>query len=386
MKYIVFILIATLSLSCVNNASKEISKAGQFNYSIDLNISGLRGPVILLDRTTFEPVQTVYPNNEIFKIEGKLPKEKMHATFVLHFPCKYPDPYFFPVAEACAINFWMDKETKIKADYDSLLFADVTNAHTDAVEAFKKKHLPAVVEFDAFNKEGLKTSEESSDEEQIAYANKGNALLEKVQNEVLAKAGNFTTSEEMAVIIAEWGANIGIDKLDSLGKLLSPDVKRTAAYARIVAISDYMKKQANPPSLKVGDRAPIFNLPDEKGNLHGLSAFKGKYLVIDFWASWCGPCKREMPFMKELYHKYHKHGLEMLAISTDQERDKWIKVMTDLDMPYLQLHDDKHEVADSYFVRGIPYVLLINPEGVIEAIERGEALEEKIKDVLNINS
>ena len=90
--------------------------------------------------------------------------------------------------------------------------------------------------------------------------------------------------------------------------------------------------------------------------------------------------------MKELYHKYHEHGLEMLAISTDQERGEWIEAMNKLNMPYLQLHDNKHKAADSYFVKGIPYVLLLNPEGTIVAIERGEALEEKIKEVLNINS
>lgn len=386
MKYVFFILIAALTVSCLNKADKEIDKVEEFNYSIDLNVSGLRGPVILLDRTTFEPVKTVYSRNESFKMEGTLPMDKMHATFVLHFPSKYSNPYFYPTSEACAINFWMDRETKIVANYDSLLFADVSNIHTNAVETFKDKYLPSVVEFDEFNMESLKVSERRSEKEQIAYASKGNALLEKVRNELLAKTGNFLSSEEMAVILAEWGGQLGVEKLDSLGDLLSPEVKESAAYARVIAISDYIKKQSTPPSLKVGDRAPMFSLPDEKGDLHELSGFKGKYLVIDFWASWCGPCKKEMPFMKELYHKYHEHGLEMLAISTDQERGEWIEAINKLNMPYLQLHDNKHEAADSYFVKGIPCVLLLNHEGTIVAIERGEALEEKIKEVLNINS
>ena len=386
MKCLFIIIIAILATACCEQNDKESTKEEKFHYSIDLNVAGLKGPVILLDRTTREPVQTVYSKSEKFELEGELPLDKMHATFVLHFPSKYSNPYFYPIKEACAVNFEMDSLTTIVAHYDSLLFAKIENVHMKDVESFKKKNFPAIIEFEQFNMQGLKSSngERRSTEEQKAYAKRGNALLKAVSDEIISNAGSYADSEEMAVIIAEWGGQIGVEKLDSLAALLSPTVKETAAYKRIIAVSDYIKKQAAPLSLKVGGEAPNFSLPDEKGNIHSLSDFKGKYLVIDFWASWCGPCKKEMPFMRELYERYHSKGLEMLAISTDSDRSKWIKANQQLNMPYLQLHDEKGEASKSYYVKGIPFVLLINPEGVITAIKRGEELEGQIKKVLNI--
>jgi peroxiredoxin len=378
-----FAICFALSLTSCEKKS-ENKKVDSFHYSISLDVANLRGPVILLDRTTNEPVKTIYSRTPEFTMEGELPLDKMHASFVLHFPSKYSNPYFYPVKDACAIDFYMDKETVIKAHYDSLLFADVNNDHMSKVEQFKRTNFPAVVEFEKFNKQSLKESdgERRSEEEQIAYANKGNALLDAVRKEVIHKAGNYSDREEMAVLLANWGGQIGLEKLDSLGALFQPSVKETAAYKRVVGVSDYMKRQQAPQSLEAGQMAPKFTLKDAEGKEHSLADFKGKYLVIDFWASWCGPCKKEMPFMKELYEKYHAKGLEMLAISTDNDRNAWLKAMKKLNMPYLQLHDKNGDVAANYFVRGIPYVLFISPKGDIIAIQRGEALEALIKKEL----
>ena len=365
---------------------KEEVKTDTFKYSISLDIANLRGPVILLDRTTNEPIKTIYSRTSEFKIEGELPLEKMHASYVLHFPSKYSNPYMYPVAEACAIDFYMDKNTTIKAHYDSLLFSNVENEHMNQIKAFKMENLPAVVEFETFNMNSFRDNdgERRSQKEQIAHANKGNALLDSVRKELIEKTGQFPNREEMAVVLANWGGQVGSEKFDSLSALFNEPVKHTAAYQRIIQVADYMKKQQAPKSLSLGEKAPAFTLKDAAGNEHSLSDFKGKYLVIDFWASWCGPCKKEMPFMKELYDKYHSKGLEMLAISTDQDPNAWKKAMNKLDMPYLQLHDKNGVASDSYFVRGIPYVLLIGPKGNIVAIERGEVLEEAIRKHLKL--
>jgi peroxiredoxin len=350
-----------------------------------MDIANLRGPVILLDRTTNEPIKTIYSKTPEFKIEGELPLDKMHASFVLHFPSKYSNPYMYPIAEACAIDFYMDKNTTIRAHYDSLLFSNVENKHTNGIKAFKLKQLPAVVEFEAFNKKSFREGgERRGEKEQIAYANKGNALLDAVSKELIKKTEQFSKSEEMAVVLASWGGQLGLKTFDSIAGKLDQSVQNTAAYKRVIAVSDYMKKQKVPQSLKVGDMAPKFALKDAEGNSHSLSDFKGKYLIIDFWASWCGPCKKEMPFMKELYHKYHLNGLEMLAISVDRDPNDWKKAMKKLNMPYLQLHDKNSKANNSYFVSGIPYVLLVGPKGDILAIERGEELEETIKKHLKL--
>ena len=87
--------------------------------------------------------------------------------------------------------------------------------------------------------------------------------------------------------------------------------------------------------------------------------------------------------MKELYKKYKSKGLQIAGVSTDKDRNKWTQALDKLQMPYLQLWDKNGNTSRSYFVRGIPYVLLINPKGVIVGIERGEELEKLLEKTLN---
>lgn len=84
--------------------------------------------------------------------------------------------------------------------------------------------------------------------------------------------------------------------------------------------------------------------------------------------------------MKRIYKKYHKKGLEMLSISLDYTKDKWLETKSNMNMPYLQLYDEYGKVADDYRVRGIPFVILIDPAGLILGIEKGKRLE----NLLNI--
>ena len=281
----------------------------------------------------------------------------------------------------------MDQQTSITAHYDSLLFAKVENDFMDSVNELKEKHFPNMVKLDEFSYQQLTRPKDHklTAEEHKANANYGNKLIKEVAEELKNKTHKFAHREEMVVLLVEWGGYLGVENFEIGLNQIDSSLKSTPIYQKAVRMMGKMKAQIEPQTLQVGDKAPSFNLPDEKGETHSLADYKGKYLVIDFWASWCGPCKKEMPFMKELYNKYHKHGLEMVAVSTDRKKNEWLKAVKELDMPYLQLHDNNNEASDSYFVSGIPYVLLINPEGVIEAIDRGEELEQKIVELFKLN-
>jgi peroxiredoxin len=356
-----------------------------FSYTISIDITKTQGAVILIDGTTREPVNIFYPKSPEFKIEGELPIEKMHDRFVLHFPSKYYDPNMFPVNKVGSVYIDMDRETKIVGHFDTLMLVKVENEYTNKLKQFKEQNFPTIIELKNFIMDGVygKSGGKRTAAEQKAYAEKGNALNLQVTNDLITKAGQFPKSEEMVIILAINGGGLGFAKLDSLTQLLDESVHQTKGYKKLLGLLDYMKSFSKPKSLEAGQVAPSFSLNDAEGNVHSLSDFKGKYVVLDFWASWCGPCKKEMPFMKKLYKKYHAKGLEMIAISTDKDRDAWLKAKNKLNMPYLQLHDKNGVAANSYFVRGIPYVLLIDPKGNILAIERGEALESLIKQKLN---
>ena len=113
---------------------------------------------------------------------------------------------------------------------------------------------------------------------------------------------------------------------------------------------------------------------------------KSKYVLIDFWASWCGPCRMEMPTVVEAYTKYHDKGLEVIGVSLDEDKDAWVKAIDELKMPWPQMSDLKgweSEACVTYHVQAIPANVLVDEKGKIIAKDlRGEELLNKMKELL----
>ena len=123
---------------------------------------------------------------------------------------------------------------------------------------------------------------------------------------------------------------------------------------------------STPESPRVGFRAPSFTLPDLHGNEVNLSDLRGKVVLINFWATWCGPCAIEMPSMEQLYREFHAEGFEMLAVSSDLQGQRVTKPFKEqFGLTFPILHDLRQEVGAAYQIRSIPASVLVGKDGVI---------------------
>jgi peroxiredoxin len=138
----------------------------------------------------------------------------------------------------------------------------------------------------------------------------------------------------------------------------------------------------------VGKTAPEISLPDVNGNEVKLSSYRGKYVLVDFWASWCTPCRYENPAVVKAYQRFKDKNFDILGVSLDQKKDAWLKAIKDDKLTWTQVSDlagwESVVVPVYNFGQvGIPYNVLLDPEGKVIAEKlRGAALEEKLAEVL----
>ncbi len=136
----------------------------------------------------------------------------------------------------------------------------------------------------------------------------------------------------------------------------------------------------------VGSQAPEISLSDTTGNLVPLSSLRGKYVLLDFWASWCGPCRMENPNVVKMYNKYKDKGFAIYSVSLDQTKGNWTKAIRNDNLTWTHVSDLKFwqsAAAQQYGVQAIPATFLLDKEGKIIAKNlRGEALEQKLEEVL----
>ena len=149
-------------------------------------------------------------------------------------------------------------------------------------------------------------------------------------------------------------------------------------------LKDILKREeVKMPGAKVVD----FTMNNLQGQPVSLTNWvgKGNYVLVDFWASWCGPCRQDMPHVKSLYEKYHPKGFEIVGVSLDNKKEAWEKGVADLGITWPQMSDLKYwqsEGAALYNIRAIPATILFAPDGtVVEAGLRGESLTKKLEEI-----
>ena len=172
---------------------------------------------------------------------------------------------------------------------------------------------------------------------------------------------------------------------DSMKKRLYDEAVASGLKGDVVSqfVGQYRAEQTT----AVGNMAPEIVLQDTSGNVIALSSLRGKVVLIDFWASWCGPCRQENPNVLRMYQTYKDKGFEIYGVSLDNDMQKWVQAIHQDGIHWQHVSDLRgwqNVAAKAYAVRSIPATFLIGRDGIILAKNlRGKDLEAKLKEVLN---
>ena len=268
--------------------------------------------------------------------------------------------YDFQDEESLSIEGSEDTEQMLKVD-------ELSEAYQEQINQLNSEYYEAM---NAKDNDAIKSIQQKAIETEADHA-------ERVKQTIRDMEGSFASLAAIGMI----NPRKDFQFLDSL--MAGLDNK----YPNMKTIISLRQQLDELRVLSVGQPAPEIALPNPDGEIVKLSDLRGKYVLIDFWAAWCKPCRDENPNIVRLYHEYKDNGFEVFGVSLDRTKEAWVEAIEDDGLVWTQVSDLKYfnsEAAAIYQINAIPATYMIDPDGNILAKDlRGIGLENKLKELFN---
>ena len=357
----IWILLAALAVTaCASDGTKIFTVSGTFTEN--------GSKVYLIDQLTETAIDSAVVSDGKFSFTGTAAQDALLAVQAEN---KNWMTQFFNDGTPVSINV-----------NDSTLKGSPLNERLARLEVemdLPQRHLNAMIA-------GL------TDEEILARADEFIEAVSKRNNEQLAFANRVFQEERNSLIPMAFSGyyflDNGVEAYDELVKegvvfANHPYLKKTRD-----DVEALLKPEDSPKTAFIGESYTDLEMADTEGKIHKISELvgDGKYVLVDFWASWCAPCRAEMPHVLEAYNQFHAKGFEVIGISFDENKEAWVKAIDQLEMPWLQISDLKGfncAAASIYQVDAIPDNILIDPQGkIIDRGLRGKALLSRLQELI----
>lgn len=349
------------------------------DFTLTGTVKGLEnGKTVTLERQDevlgMVAVETVKIENEKFSFKGKALEPSIHFIQVQDIQGKVAF-----ILENGKINFTIYKDSVAKSTIGGTKNnEDLQNFNSAAMKVQKKMQ-----DFQAANMKKMQDAQASNDEATM------NALMDefgKMQSEIMAMTASFPEKNPKSFLSVLFLDNmfnqpdVDIEKIKTVYNGLDASLKATKPGKTVKSKIDNFK------SIAIGSMAPEFSAPNPDGKVISLKESLGKITIIDFWASWCGPCRKENPSVVALYNEYHSKGLNIIGVSLDKDAAKWKEAIAKDNLTWNHISNLKFwsdPIAELYNIKSIPATFILDANGKIIARDlRGAELRAKVAEIL----